>query len=56
MVSEHRGYNTSRSILFLETYGEDTHRCPHKDYNGLNRWQTNWDLLSTIYFSVMTHL
>jgi hypothetical protein len=35
--------------------GEDTLRCPYKDYSRLNRWQANRDLLSAIYFSVMTH-
>jgi hypothetical protein len=40
--------------------GDDTHRCPHKDYSNLNRWQTNMDLLSVFTFCnllfVMTHL
>jgi hypothetical protein len=60
MVSEHYGYNTLRTILFSKTYGEDAHRCPHKNYISLSRWQANWDLLSVItlcnYYSVMTHL
>jgi hypothetical protein len=60
LVSEHYGCNTSRTTIFLKTYGEDTFRCPYKDYSSLNRWQANWDyflhLLSAIYFSVMTHI
>jgi hypothetical protein len=46
----HYGYNTSHTVLFLNTYGEDTLRCPYKDYSSLNRWQANRDLLS-----IMTH-
>jgi hypothetical protein len=42
----HYGYNTSRTILFLKTYGEDMLRCPYMDYSSLNRWQANRDLLS----------
>jgi hypothetical protein len=42
--------------IFSKTYGEETLRCPYKDYSSLNRWQANWNLLSTIYFPVMTHL
>jgi hypothetical protein len=30
----------------FENRGEDTLRCPHKDYNSLNRWQANRDLPS----------
>jgi hypothetical protein len=43
-------------VLFSKTYGEDTLRCPYKDYSSLNKWQANKDLLSTIYFLVTTHL
>jgi hypothetical protein len=32
----------------LKTYGEDTPRCPYKNYSSLNRWQANRDLLSVI--------
>jgi hypothetical protein len=46
LVSEYYGYNTSCMILFLKTYSEDTPICPYKDYNSLNRWQANKDLLS----------
>jgi hypothetical protein len=50
----HYGYNTSCTVLFLKTYGEDTLRCSYKDYSSLNRWQANRDLffylLSVIYF------
>jgi hypothetical protein len=40
----------------FENNGEDTCRCPHKDYSSLIRCQANMDLLSVIYFSVTTHL
>jgi hypothetical protein len=46
----HYGYNTSRTVLFLKTYGDETRRCPHKDYSSLNRWQANMDLLSVFIF------
>jgi hypothetical protein len=51
LVSESYEYNTTLTAIFLKTYGEDTLKCPHKDYNSLDRWQANKDLLS-----VMTHL
>jgi hypothetical protein len=38
----HYGYNTSRTVLFSKTYGEETLRCLYKDYSSLNRWQANW--------------
>jgi hypothetical protein len=47
LVSEHYRYNTSCTVLFSKTYGEDTLRCPYKYYSSLNRWQANRDLLST---------
>jgi hypothetical protein len=50
MVSEHYGSNTSCTVLFLKTYGEDTLRCLYNDYDSLNRWQANWDLLSAFTF------
>jgi hypothetical protein len=60
LVSEHYRYNTSCTVLFSKTYGDDTLRCPYKDYSSLNRWQANRDLLSTFtlcnLLSVMTHL
>jgi hypothetical protein len=50
----------SRMAIFSKTYGEDTLRCPYKDYSHLNRWQANRVLLSALLstnsFSVMTHL
>jgi hypothetical protein len=46
----HYGCNTSRMIIFVKTYGEETRKCPYKDYSSLNRWQANIDLLSAIYF------
>jgi hypothetical protein len=51
LVSETFEYNTSLMAIFSKTYGEDTLRCPYKDYSSLNRRQDNRDLLS-----VMTHL
>jgi hypothetical protein len=50
MVSEHYGYNTSRTVLFLKTYGEDTLRCPYKEYSSFKRWQANRGLLSAFTF------
>jgi hypothetical protein len=59
LILEHYGYNTSRMVIFLKTYGEKTLRCPYKDYSSLNWWQANMDLLSaftlSIYYSVTTH-
>jgi hypothetical protein len=47
-------------VLFSKTYGEDTLRCPYKDYSSLNKWQGNMVLLSALlsvnYFSVTTHI
>jgi hypothetical protein len=44
----------------FENRGEDTLRCPYKDYSSLNRWQANMDLLSAFRFYnllyVTTHL
>jgi hypothetical protein len=44
----------------FENRGEDTLRCPHKDYSSLNRWQANGDLLSVFTFCnllpITTHL
>jgi hypothetical protein len=56
LISEPYEYNTTLTAIFSKTYSEDTLQCPYNDYNSLNRWQTNRDLLSVIYFSVMTHL
>jgi hypothetical protein len=46
--------------IFLKTYDDDTLQCPYKDYNSLDRWQANRDLLSVFTFrillSVTTHL
>jgi hypothetical protein len=48
------------TTIFLKTYGEDTLRCPYKNYSSLRRWQANMDLFSVFTFcillSVMTHL
>jgi hypothetical protein len=51
MVSKHYGCNTSRTVIFSKTRGEDTLRCSYKDYNSLNRWQANWNLLSAFTLS-----
>jgi hypothetical protein len=56
LVSEPYEYNTTLTAIFSKTYGEDTLRCLYKDYSSLDRCQANRDLLSAIYFSVMTHL
>jgi hypothetical protein len=56
LVSESYEYNTTLTVIFLKTYGEDTLQCPYKDYSSLDRWQANRDLLSAIYFSVTSHL
>jgi hypothetical protein len=56
LVSEPYEYNMTLTAIFLKTYGEYTLQCPYKDYNSFDRWQANRDLLSAIYFFVMTHL
>jgi hypothetical protein len=60
MVLEHYGCNTSCTTIFSEIYCEKTLRCPYKNYNSLNMWQANWDLLyvftCAIYLSVTMHL
>jgi hypothetical protein len=48
LVSEYYGCNTSCTILFLKTCGEDTHRCLYKDYSCLNRWQASRVLVSVL--------
>jgi hypothetical protein len=50
LVSEYYECNTSCIVLFLKTYGEDTHRCLYKDYSSLNRWQASrvLDLVLTL--------
>jgi hypothetical protein len=45
MVSEPLQVYTTYGPIF-EKHGEDTLRCPYKDYSSLNRWQINMDLLS----------
>jgi hypothetical protein len=60
LVSELYEYNTTPTAIFLKTYSEDMHQCPYKDYNSLDRWQANRDLLSVFTFYnllfAMTHL
>jgi hypothetical protein len=56
LVSESYEYNTTLTTIFSKTYGEDMLQCLYKDYSSLDRWQANRDLLSAIYFFVMTHL
>jgi hypothetical protein len=60
LVLELYEYNTTLTAIFLKTYGEDTLKCPYKDYSSLNRWQANRDLFSVFTFrnllSVTTHL
>jgi hypothetical protein len=46
--------------LIFKNRGEDTLKCPYKDYSNLNRWQANRDLLSVFTFCnllfITTHL
>jgi hypothetical protein len=60
LVSEPYEYNTSLMAIFLETYSDDALQCPYKDYNSLDRWQTNRDLHYLFTFCnllfVTTHL
>jgi hypothetical protein len=35
LVSELYEYNTTLTAIFSRTYGEDTLKCPHKDYSSL---------------------
>jgi hypothetical protein len=60
LVLELYEYNTTLTAIFLKMYGEDTLKCPYKDYSSLNRWQANRDLFSVFTFrnllSVTTHL
>jgi hypothetical protein len=37
LVSESYKYNTTLTVIFLKTHGEDTLQCPYKDYNSLDR-------------------
>jgi hypothetical protein len=50
LVSEPYEYNMTLTVIFLKTYGEDTCRCPYKDYSSLDRWQAHRDLLSVFNF------
>jgi hypothetical protein len=60
LVSESYECNTTLTVIFSKIYGEDTLKCPHKDYSSLDRWQANKDLLSVFTFcnllSVTMHL
>jgi hypothetical protein len=56
LVSESYEYNTTLMAIFSKTYGEDKLQCTYKNYSSLDRWQANMDLLSAIYFSIMTHI
>jgi hypothetical protein len=52
-VGRHSWYQGFMCIIhhvwqyFQKKYGEETLRCPYKDYSSLNMWQANRDLLST---------
>jgi hypothetical protein len=50
LVSEPYEYNTTLMAIFSKTYGEDTLRCPYKDYSSFNRWQANRDLFFAFTF------
>jgi hypothetical protein len=50
LVSGPYEYHTTLTVIFFKTYSEDTLQCPHKDYNSLDRWQANRDLLSVFTF------
>jgi hypothetical protein len=56
LVSEPYEYNTTLTVIFSKTYGEDTLQCLYKDYSSLNRWQVNRDFLSIFYFLQFTYL
>jgi hypothetical protein len=60
LVSEPYEYNMTLAAILSKTNGEDTLKCPYKDYSSLDRWQANRDLLSIFTFynllSVTTHL
>jgi hypothetical protein len=49
-VGRHSWYQSLTGIIhrvrpYFENRGEDTLRCPYKDYHSLNRWQANMVLL-----------
>jgi hypothetical protein len=50
LVSEPYEYNTTLTVIFSKTYGDDMLQCPYKDYSSLDRWQANRNLLSVFTF------
>jgi hypothetical protein len=50
LVSRLYDYNTTLMVIISKTYGEDTLQCSYKDYNSLDRWQANRDLLYVFTF------
>jgi hypothetical protein len=50
LVSEPYEYNMTLTAIFSKIYSEDMLQCPYKDYNSLDRWQANKDLLSVFTF------
>jgi hypothetical protein len=50
LVSKPYEYNTSLMTIFLKTYGENTLKCPYKDYSSINWGKDNRDLLFTFTF------
>jgi hypothetical protein len=50
LVLEPYEYNTTLTVIFSKTYGEDTLQCLYKDCNSLDRWQANRDFLSVFNF------
>jgi hypothetical protein len=50
LVSEPYEDNTTLTVIFLKTYGEDMLQCPYKNYSRLYRWQANRYLISVFTF------
>jgi hypothetical protein len=50
LVSEPYEDNTTLTVIFLKTYGEDMLQCPYKNYSRLDRWQANRYLISVFTF------
>jgi hypothetical protein len=55
LVLEPYKYNTTLTVIFLKTYGEDMLQCPYKHYSSLDKWQANRDLFSIFTFCNLLH-